>query len=209
MVSYDDDEIRLSLQEFRALADYFLTAAETLCTRLMSGVEPRINLSQLQDKINDMHVGFSFASHGANQLGQKHMRLLTKGIICGCGCIVHNDNGLWNRAAVVGYLRTVDELEKAVVGGLHTIYGQAPRAEELLLVLLTNGPCGARGFFVWSGLIVYITRHHKAKWSTNREFYVARFLPARLSQAMAAYLVYVRPFADLLRWKVFSAHGQA
>jgi hypothetical protein len=45
---------------------------------------------------------------------------------------------------------------------------------------------------------MYLIRHSKSKRSTNREFIVSRFLPTRASKVLFLYLVYVRPFADLL-----------
>jgi hypothetical protein len=46
--------------------------------------------------------------------------------------------------------------------------------------------------------VAYVIRHHKAKRLTNREFYVARFLPVRLGHVLFKYLVYIRRMADLL-----------
>ncbi|KAH9205595.1 hypothetical protein DL95DRAFT_490499 [Leptodontidium sp. 2 PMI_412] len=46
--------------------------------------------------------------------------------------------------------------------------------------------------------IIYLTRHHKAKRSNNREFYIMRFLPARLSRVIYKYFVYLRLFLNIL-----------
>ncbi|KAH7150654.1 hypothetical protein DER46DRAFT_513661, partial [Fusarium sp. MPI-SDFR-AT-0072] len=40
--------------------------------------------------------------------------------------------------------------------------------------------------------------YHKAKQQTNREFYIIYFLPARLSQAIYLYLIYIQRLANLL-----------
>jgi hypothetical protein len=88
-----------------------------------------------------------------------------------------------------------------LLGGLHTSRGQAPRAPDLLGLEIQNGPSTKRGIYVWNGFVVYLTRHHKAKRSNNREFYVVRFLPARLGHIMYKYLVYIRPFLDMLQRK--------
>ncbi|KAH6986734.1 hypothetical protein EDB80DRAFT_182640 [Ilyonectria destructans] len=47
--------------------------------------------------------------------------------------------------------------------------------------------------------MVYVIRHHKAKRQPKTEFYVARFLTARLAHIMLMYLIYIRRFANLLR----------
>jgi hypothetical protein len=44
-----------------------------------------------------------------------------------------------------------------------------------------------------------MTRHHKAKRSTNLEFNVARFLPVQLGHVMYKYLVFIRPLSDMLQ----------
>lgn len=43
-----------------------------------------------------------------------------------------------------------------------------------------------------------ISRHHKARRTTNSEFQVVRFLPKEPSKIMYHYLVFIRPFACML-----------
>jgi hypothetical protein len=52
---------------------------------------------------------------------------------------------------------------------------------------------------MYNGHVLYLTRHHKAKRSTNRELYVARYLPARTSRVVYYHLVYIWPFVRMLR----------
>lgn len=47
--------------------------------------------------------------------------------------------------------------------------------------------------------MIYVTRHHKAKRVTNREFFVVRFLPARLARVLFYYVVSIRRVSELLR----------
>lgn len=76
--------------------------------------------------------------------------------------------------------------------------GQAPRTTELFSIEHQNGPSTSRGVYVHEGSVVYVTRHSKARHATNQEFQVARYLPYQDSQLLAIYLVYVRPFTDML-----------
>ena len=46
--------------------------------------------------------------------------------------------------------------------------------------------------------MVYLTRGHKAKRSTNREFIVAQFLPLQVGMLLYNYIVFIRPFTDML-----------
>jgi hypothetical protein len=85
-----------------------------------------------------------------------------------------------------------------ILGGLYTVCGQFSRAPELLGVECENGSSTERGLYFWNGFMVYLTRHHKAKRSTNREFIVVRFMSVRLGYVMYKYLVYIRRFLEML-----------
>lgn len=109
---------------------------------------------------------------------------------------------------VASYLKKVTALEDMIAGGLYTACGQVPRIRELLTLEVENGPSTTRGIFLWNGSVIYLLRHHKAKRSTNREFYVARFLPARLGMVMVRYLACIRRLAQLLRREQHGYHRQ-
>lgn len=79
-----------------------------------------------------------------------------------------------------------------LLGGLDTSEGQVPRSPNLLGLEIENGPFTERGIYVWNRFMVYLTRHHKAKRSNNREFYVVRFFTARLGHVMYKHLVYIQ-----------------
>jgi len=85
-----------------------------------------------------------------------------------------------------------------IIDGMHTACGQTPRAPDLLGIEWENGSFTERGIYVWNGSMVYLTRHHKAKRSTNREFIVVRFMPARLAHVVYKHVVYIRRFLDML-----------
>jgi hypothetical protein len=57
----------------------------------------------------------------------------------------------------------------------------------------------SRAHLCRNALVFYALQHHKAKRSTNREFYVVRFLPVRLAIVTLKYLVCIRRLAALLR----------
>ncbi|KAH6628948.1 hypothetical protein F5144DRAFT_329383 [Chaetomium tenue] len=76
--------------------------------------------------------------------------------------------------------------------------GGQPRAPDLLHLRCENAMSADRGIFVYGGSVMYLTRSHKAKRSTNREFYVARFLPVQPGHLIFKYLVYIRPVVDML-----------
>lgn len=51
--------------------------------------------------------------------------------------------------------------------------------------------------------MLYITRHSKARKTTNQEFQVARYLPTKDSVASATYLIYIRPLTDMIHRTCF------
>ncbi|QGA20949.1 hypothetical protein EYB26_008659 [Talaromyces marneffei] len=95
------------------------------------------------------------------------------------------------------------------MGVLYTTSGQVPQIPKLSSLEYVNGPSTERGFYVWNGSIIYLTRHHKAKRSTNREFFVVRFLPARGGRLLYQYLVYIRPFMQMLKDEMTGLEIQA
>ncbi|KAH6604300.1 telomere-associated helicase [Trichoderma cornu-damae] len=101
--------------------------------------------------------------------------------------------------AIDEYLKTKRRFRIVIGLVMQEAGGQAARWSELLSLLCENGEFGQRGLFAYKSHIIYITHHHKAKQSTNREYNVTRFLPAGPSQVLYKYLAYIRPFVNLLQ----------
>ena len=100
--------------------------------------------------------------------------------------------------AVHRYLKEEANLLVQMMLVMYLRGGQSPRVPELSGIECDNGPCNARGVDVHAGRVVYVARHSKARRSTNQEFQVARYLPPEDSELVAKYLIYVRPFANML-----------
>jgi hypothetical protein len=81
--------------------------------------------------------------------------------------------------------------------------GQAPRITEFFSMLCWNGASLSRGVYVHAGSMLYITKHSKARETTNQEFRVVRYLSAKDSVALAMYLIYIRPLADMIHRSCF------
>lgn len=73
-------------------------------------------------------------------------------------------------------------------------------------MLCWNGASSSRGLYVHEGSMLYITRHSKARKTTNQEFQVARYLPAEDSVSLAIYLIYIRPLADMIHRSCFETN---
>jgi hypothetical protein len=104
----------------------------------------------------------------------------------------------WDFKAVSEYLKMTEAYQGYLAGTMLTLGGQAPRATEILSLEYCNRQSSQRGVYVYNGFMIYVIRHHKAKRSTNNEFTVVRFLPAKVGKLLYYYLVYIRPFAAML-----------
>lgn len=199
----DDGEILscgdlvLSMEDFRKFPAYFIECAEKTCNSLMFGLEPSDDLTTIKDSLASLHEGYSFVTHKENNLDRAHLELLVQVYASERDGL--SKNGKWNRKSVAIYLKLVTQLEEQLAGGLYTACGQCPRASELLSLRCENGSSTPCGIFIWNGLMMYLLRNSKSKRRTNREFFVARFLPVRLGRVMYKYLTYIRRVAAILR----------
>ena len=190
------DDFSLTMESFRGLADHFLSKAEELCADLLFDLDVVVDLTKVKDDMTNVQNGFSFVQHPSNRLAHVYLDLSAK------ACTARRNglfrNGQWDWKAIFSYRRKAEALEEMMLGGLHTACGQVPRAPELLGLECENGSSTERGLYVWNGFMVYLTRHHKAKRSTNREFVVVRFMPVRLGHIVYKYAVWIRRFLDML-----------
>jgi hypothetical protein len=163
----------------------------------MLGYCPPIKLDEIQDDLTNTQCGFSFVQHPGNKMADAYLELATRA--CTYRTYSLFQKGRWDHKAIYLYLKQDEDFRKLLMGILYTACGQVPRITELSSLECENGPSTERGIYVWNGSMVYLTRHHKAKRSTNWEFYVVRFLPAQGGRLLFQYLVYIRPFTEMLR----------
>lgn len=138
-------------------------------------------------------------SYPSNGLDEGYARLLLQACLSHGSLSALSGSGGWSWYAVRQYLKLTRNLEEMLFGGFYTSCGQCPRLRELPSLECENNPIGSRGIYVWNGSVIYLIRHHKAKRSTNHEFNVVRFLPARLGVVTVRYLSYIRRVASILR----------
>ncbi|KAJ0128821.1 hypothetical protein HZ326_28081 [Fusarium oxysporum f. sp. albedinis] len=151
--------------------------SQELCGSFMYGLEPEIGLAPVKDDLANSQSGYCFVKHPANGLESAYKELLI---------------GAYSSSKSA--LARGDACRRLYVEG-----GSCPRVRELFALECEDGPFTSCRIYVWGASVVYVTRHHKAKRQTNRQFYVVRFLTARLSRAMYLYLGYIRRLANLLR----------
>lgn len=118
-------------------------------------------------------------------------------------CLDH-ESGLmsgsdWKFRMARQYLRKEEQLLELIMLIFFLRGGQAPRTTELLFsVECCNGSATSRGLYVHSNSLMYVTCHSKARRTTSQALQVARYLPVDDSVLLTTYLIYIRPFADML-----------
>lgn len=105
----------------------------------------------------------------------------------------------WVSSAVKRYLSLGEENLRLISCLFLCLPGQGPRTSELFTLECTNGPATWRGIYVYNGYMMYISRYHKSRNVTDRDFQVVRYLPYEAGRLVYYYLVYIWPFQDMLR----------
>ena len=81
---------------------------------------------------------------------------------------------------------------------MHISRGQPARGLEIGSIKVSNSVYSARNLYVINGRMCFLTMYDKAWKRRGNMDYIVRFLPDDISQVLAQYLVYVRPFARAL-----------
>ncbi|RKK69644.1 hypothetical protein BFJ68_g18433, partial [Fusarium oxysporum] len=176
ILSYRDD-IAVHMEQFRRLPKVLLARAEALCEQLMYGWKPPCDLSSVKDDMANTTHEFSFVSHPKNGLAEAYFELTLKA--CTSQADSLSRKGRWNQKAIFDYLKKEEALRENLAGLMLMTCGGQPRSPDLLSVRVRNHRTSERGLYIYNGYMIYVTRSHKAKRSTNREFVVARFFPSQ------------------------------
>lgn len=198
-VRWDGGELTMS--HFRGIGHESLNLVHQSIRDLFGVRAPSLDLNSLQDRMSEHKNGYSFVHDNRNGLSHGYLEASEKV----CADPVHNlmtRNG-WNQRAVKRFLKKEEKLLENIMLMMYLRGGQAPRITELFSMLCWNGASSSRGLYVHDGSMLYITRHSKARKSTNQEFQVARYLPVKDSVALATYLIYIRPLADMMHRSCF------
>jgi hypothetical protein len=194
IVSWDDQH--LSMSQFRQVGQDPLQATAAICSQLMYGWSPQIDLSQVHDDLSCNTAGYSFVTAPANGLLESYLELSRRASLATVnGLTTDND---WDHKALRRYLDQYVEMTSSMMLLVVLMGGQAPRITELSALEHCNGPSTTRGVCAYAGKIGLIFRHAKSRRTTNNEFIVVRFLPEEAGKILYCYLVYIRPFACML-----------
>lgn len=187
---------KLTMDQFRQLGCSTRANASTSLARLMYGWMPTIRLTGLRDTLSNQKKGYSFVQEPANKLTMAYLDLSSRACLDADRGLMRGNR--WDMAAVRSYLEVESQFLVDIMLVMHVLAGQGPRSTELFSLECRNGESTSRGVYIHDGSLVYITRHSKARKSTNNEFQVARYLGSQESRLLATYLIYVRPLTDML-----------
>lgn len=196
----------LTMTDFCSLGHRALSMVQESIAAIMGRSRPKLNLSLLRDRISEQRHGYSFVQDPKNGTSSSYLDLADS--ICALpehGLMTHNG---WNLRSVRQFLKKEEILLERIMLMMYLRGGQASRTTEFFSVRCQNGASTSRGIYVHQGLMMYVTRHSKARRSTNQEFQVARYLPESDSLALATYLIYIRPLVAMIHRSSFGVERQ-
>ncbi|KAK3680382.1 hypothetical protein LTR37_021275 [Vermiconidia calcicola] len=164
--------------------------------RLMYGLSSDTQLENIHDKFSNHAQGYSFVQDPANGLSTAYLDLSSRACLDPMDGLMSSER--WKVDSVRRYLKEEANLLVQIMLMMYLRGGQAPRTTEFFSLECHNGPSTSRGLYVHEGSLVFVTRHSKARHATNQEFQVARYLPRPDSELLMKYLVFVRPFINMI-----------
>jgi hypothetical protein len=96
------------------------------------------------------------------------------------------------------YLKREGQFLRKLMVAMHVMGGQPARGPELGSIKVVNSVYSVRNIYVMNGRVVFLTTYDKATKRRGNTEYVLRCLPDELSQILAKYLIYVRPFSQVI-----------
>jgi hypothetical protein len=184
------------MDPFRKISHDTIERATAICRRMMYNWHPNFDLTRTQDRLSNTALGYSFVVDPANGLGEAYLELSRMACLATVNGLMTDDT--WDFNAVDRYLDWYNDITRLLVLLIYLVGGQAPKGTELFALDHCNGSSTSRGVCVYSGKMALISRHHKARRTTNSEFQVVRFLPKEPGKILYYYLVFIRPFACML-----------
>lgn len=202
-VKWDGGE--LSMEKFKSLGHHVIDLISHSMGTIFGAFRPDVDLAIVRDRISEHKNGYSFVYDRANGLNLKHLELSER--ICADPVHGLTTRDGWNDRAVRRFMKKEEKLLERIMAMMYLRGGQSPRVTEFVSLLCWNGAGSSRGLYVHDGAMLYITRHSKARKTTNQEFQVARYLPTKDSHILAMYLIYIRPLADMIHRSCFGTES--
>ncbi len=194
---------RIVMEKFKAMVQRAVTDAEDLFwERLMWTPDPSdrlvLDIDKLTDDITFRKLGAYFVDNKQNGLALKWKDVtMDKMLTSSRGKKMHR-GGKWHMRLVREYMREVDKFRKLLLFCVHVSGGQPARGTEILSLRFKNGSYRDRNVFIMDGSVMTVTLYNKTEAEWDIPKVVPRFLPWRVGQLLALYLVYSQPFVEML-----------
>ncbi|KFZ20169.1 hypothetical protein V501_00279 [Pseudogymnoascus sp. VKM F-4519 (FW-2642)] len=171
----------ISMDDIRSMVANMTDDAEDLLWDVLmfkegDDVRFKIPLADIEDDLKHTQRGKSFIH--SNGLAGKEVEMLEDLVNGRRRQEFLDNNGQWKWGGIQKHLKDVDKFKELA----------------LLLVHFTNIP--SRNGFIIDGEFVLVTQYDKTLSHFDSTKAIPRFLPERIGQLMAMYMVYVRPLTD-------------
>ena len=190
----------ISMTGFRDFARNAITQARAGLEGLLQGFYPKqtrpsgyIDLSIYQDTFTQSDVGYSFLSEPVNRLQHSHLDFRQHLQTLELSKMVKRQSYIEHG---LRFLEQASMFLRPLCTAIHVTGGQPGRGSELMSIKWRNGQHALRNVYIYDGCVLVLIKYNKSRASTNRSFWVARFLPPAVGQILFIYLVYIRPVVE-------------
>jgi hypothetical protein len=205
----------VELMKLRDMCHTLTAELQTMLQALtMHTTMPTIDLKRIVDTMSHSagfrNTAYSFVDHPENhQVCRKHEYLLEMAqqqvrskLKSMTWRLLRKNNETnqfeWNARQVQAYLSKERQFLRKLMVAMHITGGQPARGPELGSIKVSNSLYSARNIYVFNGRMCFLTVYDKARNRRGNNEYVLRCLPPAMSQILAQYVVYVRPFVRVL-----------
>ena len=201
---------RIVMEKFKETIARAVNDAEDLFwERLMWTKDPAkrfaVDINALDDDVTFRKRDAYFVNSKDNGLGSKWIDVTLARMLGSREGRKMCTGDTWHTRRAREYLRRVDQLRKLLLFCVHTSGGQPARGSEILSLRFKNGYLRDRNIFILDGYVMTVTFYNKTEAEWDIPKVVPRFLPWRVGQLLALYLIYVQPFMELLSVEI--GHG--
>lgn len=200
----------IAIARFRTMVHDVIDRAENLLWVKLMWTKTRerfaIPIEELEDDVTFTKRGVSFINNPKNKLADKREWMLRRAFETNSGPKMRR-HGQWVMRQVRAYLREIDRFRELLLFSVHLTGGQPGRGTEITTIRFRNGYAQDRNIFAIHGHMVVVVRYHKSQSQFDKPKVIPRFLPWRVGQLLALYLVYVQPFVEYLSVQVNGSGG--
>ena len=129
--------------------------------------------------------GFSLMQEPLNRIEEGYRWMLSLVKLITPDKKLVKDDGEWDRKKSLEYLNKKKRFLELLMAAMHLTGGQPARGPELGSIKFRNSAFSLRNFFIMRGNRFYVTEYHKARASTQYSYFIARYLPRRVSELFA------------------------